>query len=460
MRRTGRNEYITGFLERNSKRKPVSFHMPGHKYGRFPFKMPDFGKHDITEIPGADNIRQPEGVIKASAESIAKKYGSDECVFLTNGSTQGVHAIMAYAAATGKRMILARNCHMSAVSGAALFNTDTAFAQCDFMGDIALPPTPGSILECIEKNEDATGILITSPNYYGMCADIGAISVMAAEKGLFLAVDEAHGAHFAFSGNAEKSALANGADMVCHSLHKTMPAYNQGALLHLNGNRVDFDRMRGFVAMLGTSSPSYPILESMEKAVVDHYENGERYYSLLDRRLARFKKKISANPGLKMMDVDDPARIVIDVSGRTSGYMCAKILSEKYSIDMEAADGRHIVGIATPSNTDSDFTRLAQALLKIETPGRIPEETAFSHIPEKAMEIHEAVKRKTVAVKPDDAAGRICGTMVVPYPPGIPLVCPGEKIGTDTVRHLRRIADSGCGVIGLRDDRILVLEQK
>jgi lysine decarboxylase len=127
---------------------------------------------------------------------------------------------------------------------------------------------------------------------------------------------------------------------------------------------------------------------------------------------------------------------------------------------MEAADGNHVVGIATPSNTGSDFKRLARALLKIGTSDHKPEKTAFSYVPEKTMEIHEAVKRKSVPVEPDDAVGRICGTMVVPYPPGIPLACPGEKIEPDMVRHIKRISASGCGVIGLRDNRILVLERK
>ena len=209
--------------------------MPGHKYGRFSHRLNirRYASYDITEIPGADNIKKPEGIIKESIAGTAAIYGSKTAFYLTNGTTSGIHAIMKYVSLKGGKILLSRDCHISAVNGAILFGVGVVFIATEYINGMPVPVSSKNVAGAIERNPDACAVMITSPNYYGKTADISKIAKITHSNDMFLIVDEAHGSHFAFAGLETLSGINCGADIVCHSLHKTLPVYNQGAVLHI-----------------------------------------------------------------------------------------------------------------------------------------------------------------------------------------------------------------------------------
>ncbi|MFO7611487.1 MAG: aminotransferase class I/II-fold pyridoxal phosphate-dependent enzyme [Clostridia bacterium] len=462
MKKTSLYEPINCFLHSNIKRKPVSFHMPGHKYGRFGYRR-TFREHkefDITEIPGADNLKNPGGIILESQIAAAEIYGADQTMYLTNGSTSGILAVMGYARTTGRKLLVSRDSHISAVNGSILFNVSTEYIPVECENGMALPVSPADVESHIAMNPDACGILITSPNYYGIAADTKKIAELAHQNGMFLAVDEAHGAHLRFSGLGSLSGIQNGADIVCHSLHKTMPVFNQGALIHICGNLVDAVKLKSIVNMIGTTSPSYPIIASMEKAIAFYNRKSRALYGRLSRKVRSFRKKIKDFAGIAIVDNDDFSRIVLDVS-RTgkSGFEILARLHDESSIDMEMADFTHIIGIATPSNKSRDFGKLASALKAMGEGTAKKHEFRVPKIPVKIMEPAKAIAGTVEIVAPDMAGGRICGTIIMSYPPGIPLVCPGEVIDGDAIEFIKRIISLGGTVLGINENGIPVLEQ-
>ena len=448
------NEPINHFLQKNHKNHPVSFHMPGHKYGRWLNRFTKrFSFYDTTEICGADNIKKPEGIIKSSLEMISKAYGSNCSFYLTNGTTAGIHALLRYAALAGGKLLVTRDCHVSAVNGAILFGTDITFVPTGTKDGIPVPVVPGEVKKAIAENPDACGILITSPNYYGMTATISEIAKVVHEAGMFLAVDEAHGGHFRFSGLSGQSGIKCGADIVCHSLHKTLPVYNQGAVIHVCSDRIEKKAISDAVNMLGTTSPSYAIISSMEKAVANLSATGEKEYCKLKKHINIIKN----SKNIETVVNDDYTRLVIKT--RVQGFEAADILHEKHGIDIESAGFGHIVCITTPGNKRKDFNRLKKAIQNIYSPEETLQIPDLPPLPERSISIHKAYATAFVEVPVDMAEGRICGTILVSYPPGTPLLCPGEIIDGYTVEYIRKTMNAGGSMLGIEGNKIPVLEQ-
>lgn len=430
--------------------------MPGHKYGQFNSRLRKLyiAKYDITEIPGADNIKNPKGIIRDSIKIISDTYGSEYAFFLTNGTTSGIHAVLRYASLVGKKLLLSRDCHISAVNGAILFGVETVFIPTENENGIPLPVNADAVRKSVEDNPDACGLLVTSPNYYGKTAQLSEISKITHSSNMFLAVDEAHGAHFQFAGLDDLSGINNGADIVCHSLHKTLPVYNQGAILHICSDRINFPMINDAVNMLGTTSPSYPLLASMERAVGYLKENGNKLYENLAMNIDFFRKSVPNN--IKVMMTDDFSRMVIK-SG-ISGFIVADKLHKNYNIDVEAADFESIICIATPFNKKSDFNKLIKGLSSINKQydniiiSKVPD------IPKVVNGLSEAYIMKHENIPLDMAVGRICGTIIVSYPPGTPMLCPGEIIEGYAVKYIKKVISAGGVVLGIEDNKIPVLE--
>ncbi len=456
MRKINQSEPINQFLNSNIKKHPVSFHMPGHKYGRFndSSKKLYIDKFDITEIPGADNIRNPKGIIKDSIKRISDIYGSEYAFFLTNGATSGIHAILRYASLVGKKILLSRDCHISAVNGAILFGVETVFIPTKNENGLPVPVTTDAVRKTVEDNPDACGLLVTSPNYYGKTAQLVEISKIIHSKNMFLAVDEAHGAHFQFAGLDGLSGINSKADIVCHSLHKTLPVHNQGAILHICSDRINSQLIKDAVNMLGTTSPSYPMLASMERAVGYLKENGNKLYKNLAKNIDFFKNSVSDN--INIMLTDDFTRMIIK-SG-ISGFTVADKLHENYNIDVEAADFESIICIATPFNKKGDFTKLAKGLSAIEGQEENIVVLMVPAVPKIEKELSEAYKMKHESIPLDMAVGRICGTIIVSYPPGTPLLCPGEIIEGYAIKYIKKVISAGGTVLGIEGNKIPVLE--
>jgi arginine/lysine/ornithine decarboxylase len=454
MRRTKPSEPINQFLNKNRKKHPVSFHMPGHKYGRWINRLNKrFFSYDITEIKGADNIKKPEGIISRSLDMISEIYGSEYSFYLTNGTTSGIHAVLRYAALSKGKLIVSRDCHISVVNGAILFGVNLAFVPSGYENGIPVPAAADDVKKAVMENPGACGILITSPNYYGITADIAEIANAAHDAGMFLAVDEAHGAHFRFMGLSGLSGITCGADIVCHSLHKTLPVYNQGAVLHVCSEKIKKEWITEAVDMLGTTSPSYAILASLEKAIANLIVTGDKEYGRLAKNIRIFKDSCA----VEFIVNDDYTRLVIKPG--ILGFKAAGILHDEYYIDVESADFAHIVCIATPGNSKIEFKRLKKALQAISKEKETPQNPAAPPMPEIKLPIHKAYAEKCEEVPVDMAEGRICGTIIVSYPPGTPLICPGEIIDGYAVEYIRKIMNAGGSVLGIQANKIPVLEQ-
>ncbi|MFO7636873.1 MAG: aminotransferase class I/II-fold pyridoxal phosphate-dependent enzyme [Clostridia bacterium] len=449
---------INDFLHDRLARHPVCFHMPGHCQGKLldgKFKK-NIALYDITEIPGADNLHRPTGIIKKSQEETAKIYKAYRTHYLVNGSTVGLHAVMGHAARKNPKMIISRDAHVSVLNAAILFGVEPVFVEIGYDYKDFLPLTID--IEALEKtlgeHPDSAGLLVTSPNYFGMTADIDAISRMVHAYGMFLAVDQAHGAHFPFHPRFPKNACEAGADMVCMSAHKTLPVLNQGGFLHTGKNM----EMEGMVSMLQTTSPSYPILASLESAVQEMKENGEREYEKLFHRIRDFSNALHDDGRYHIQKTNDFSRLVIWTGGiRRSGYEVARILHETYNVIVEMADLFNIVLITTRAHTRNDFDVLEKALKDIE-PGLFDcPEFRIPPTPERYMAIGKAFDLPKKRVELDASAGCVCGTIIMTYPPGIPILSPGDIIGSGTLEYLLMIRDLKGGMTGITDNKIEVL---
>ena len=443
--------------------------MPGHKMGKGipPELLEDLAALDVTEIPGTDNLHYPEGVIDEAQMLAAKAFGADESFFLVNGSTCGIHAMIMAVCRPGDKLIVARDCHRSAITGMMLAGVDPVFIKPGFNPVFGIPTAidPVELRMLLEANPHAAGVLITRPNYYGICANIREIAEIVHSAGMLLMVDEAHGAHLRFNPALPACAMEGGADICVQSAHKTLPAFTQGAYLHVKSGFVDRERLGYFLRALQTSSPSYIILSMLDIA----REIMERYgRELLQELLAGIrclKGDVSREWGFKFLGKDsnagwefDETRLTINTAAcGLSGYDAGKLLRLKYNIQVEMADLNNIVCIATVADGVESLHMLRQGLDGIN-PGLKGKQlltdilpNAFD-IPARKIRLRNIPDTKGEKVTIDRAAGRVCRGMIVPYPPGIPLVCPGEIITREIAEYIYSIINAGGTVHGIENN--------
>jgi len=448
---------------------PVPFHMPGHKLGRgFP---KDVGREmlslDVTEIPGMDNLHAPEGVIREAQELAAKAFCAEKTYFLVNGSSGGIHAIVMALCKPGDKLIVARDCHKSVIGAMILAGVEPVYVMPEFIDDFAITGTVDALnlTRAIELNPDAVGVLITRPNYYGICSDIESIARTVHAHGMILMVDEAHGAHLCFSDCLPKSAMEAGADICVQSAHKTLPAITQGAYLHVKSGKVDIERLEFFLDLLQTTSPSYIIMSMLDVARCIMAEKGTGLLNNLLNGINSLATLIDGYTGIRLLkekDVSggslDRTRIVINLKefGRT-GYETEAILRNDYNIQVEMSDFYNIVCIATIADGAAELEYLGKSLADLNasysTKQPLPDKYVRKmQLPIQAMELKDAKNVKYIKLPLNKASGRISRNIITPYPPGIPLVCPGEIIMEEIVEYIYNIIKLGGKVNGLSDD--------
>lgn len=482
------NTPIYNYLRKYAQDKINIFHMPGHKLGR---GVPDelareLLQLDVTEVEGTDNLHYPEGIIKEAQEQAAKAFGSDRTFFLVNGSTCGVQAAIMSVCARGQKIIAGRDSHKAVASGLILSGAEPVFVQPEFNEEFAVSAEikPETIEKALRANPDATAVLITRPNYYGICSDIEKICSLVHSYDKILIVDEAHGAHLAFSDRLPPSALEHGADICIQSAHKTLPAVTQGAYLHVKGSRVDTDRLSMNLAMLQTSSPSYIIMAYLDIArELMEREGSKKLEELLDIN-NRFEKEIEKTGVYKVLStakmgikaIQDPTRLVINLKGLgISGYLAGKLLREKYRTQIEMADYENLVIITTVADTRESMTELLNALKALARaelrPGQEYKAEKLRSILSSIIKSNEKEDDRSLKMLPWQAyyskkeeisltkcAGRISADIITPYPPGIPLLYPGEIITGTSIQYITDIIAAGGKVNGIIDnDSIRVL---
>ena len=453
--------------------------MPGHKRqlcGEMPQEIMDI---DITEIDGFDNLHAPEEIFRRLQDEAARLYGADESFYLINGSTCGILAAISAAVPRGVRILMTRGAHKSAYHAAYLRNLTVSYLYPEMMEeyDIYDAVTPEQIAEALSREPVPDAVFLVSPTYEGRIADIETIAKLVHSKGIPLIVDEAHGAHLGLAEGFAKNSCQCGADLVIHSVHKTLPALTQSALLHVNGNRIDRERLRRFLHIYQSSSPSYVLMAGIDNALQQVREQGDYLFARLQVNYLKMLTEVSECRNLRFLPLDarqDIGKLVIlSPKAGLSGQQIYDILLEKYHLQLEMAAADHCLAMFTIGDSDEAYARMTEALLAIDRDisagkwQRQPEnrstgEASLYQIrPVVRMSLADAWDAEKEEIPLSRAAGRIAGDFVNLYPPGIPVLVPGEQVEEHHCRKLAEYSAEGLnvqGVTGKDEYRITVVK--
>lgn len=431
----------------------LPMHMPGHKRnsslsGEGGYLEALCAECDITEVEGFDNLAEPEGILHLLKERIAKLWNSEDAYPLVNGSTCGILAGIYAAVPRGGKVILARNCHKSVYNGLQMVNASCVFLQPeqDCYTGIYGCLTPEAVEEALTRTSDADLIIVTSPTYEGIISDVEGICKVAHKHGVPVLVDSAHGAHLGF-GNFPKGAAQSGADLVVHSLHKTLPCLTQTAVLHRNGTMISREDVQAAVNVFQTSSPSYLLLASIDGCVGLLEEQGEELACVWEQHLKLFYDRMKE---LRNLSVDfgdvlgcparDSGKIVIRTVGTgLTGTKLTELLRNEYRIELEMAAEQYAIAMTGMGDTEVSLHRLADALLEIDEncPAGQPKKLGVQRAPVMRMTIADAVRAEKKECVLEDAIGYIAAEHVWAYPPGIPVVVAGEVITEEIVAYVK-----------------------
>lgn len=464
-------------LNEYSQTDHYPFHMPGHKRQKDSGALADIYRLDITEIDGFDNLHDATGILKDAQERAACLYGAEETHFLVNGSTGGLLSAIAAVACQGKLLLMARNCHKAVYHAAYLNHMPVRYlypepvTEYDLAGRIEPETVRRKIMLILrERNlhpERASaviaGIVVTSPTYDGICSDIRAIAQIAHTYGIPLIVDEAHGAHLGFHQAFPENAVRSGADLVIQSTHKTLPAPTQTALLHCNGTLIDRERLRRYLAIYQTSSPSYLLMAGIEEALRILKDEGAKRLECLYTMRCLMEDALKECHYIRLCPDTEPSKLVISVKNTTmTGRQLSDCLRENYHLQLEMASGTYVLAMLSMMDTEDGIRRLTDALKEIDRTLSAKEAPDFmmwnkDSRPERVYPLHEAFMQKGRRINWKDAAGEVTADFVNLYPPGIPVLVPGERIGQATVLLVEEYLRQGYPVCGICDGEIRVL---
>ena len=439
-------------LLKYSRSDNYPFHMPGHK--RKPGLMDAVYDIDITEIDGFDDLHEPTGMIRELMREAESLYNSKRTYLLVNGSTCGILAGMC-AALAGRgdekpQILMARNSHKSAYHWVELSGAEVGYIYPELTEDGLCK---GITIEDIDfdKVKDGTFVYITSPTYEGYVSDIREISAEVHKCGGILMVDEAHGAHLVLSSEYPDSSVLAGADIVVMSLHKTLPAMTQTALLHLTGDRVDEGEIERYLDIFETSSPSYVLMASIDNCLSFVRQKGREYTDRLIFNLKRFydeTKNLSHIRVLRADEYRDISKIVIFGEG------VYERLRDEYHLQLEMRTDTYSLAMTSLMDDDEGFDRLIRALkeIDVEYKGEIKKKTDFGQLliykPKINKTISEAVKERKEWVSLSDACGLVSASYIYYYPPGIPFVVPGEEFDEYIISCIKEMRAKGFTPVG------------
>ncbi|KEI06743.1 aminotransferase class V-fold PLP-dependent enzyme [Clostridium botulinum] len=449
------------------KENNVRFSMPGHK-GKKGFESTDIGikmiknfiDMDITEVDGVDNFHNANGIIKEAQEALAEFYGSKRAYFLVNGSTSGNLTMIFSVFNEGDKVIVERNCHKSIFNGIILRKLNPIYIKNKIDSNFNAPLSIDEehFLKLLNDNKDAKGIILTYPNYYGICPNLEFIIKEAKRRDIKVLVDSAHGAHFGICKELPKSAVKLGADMVVMSSHKTLPSLTQTAYLHINNDEY-LEKVEFYLHMFLSTSPSYLLMCSMDYARFYLEKDGAKDYKKLINLANQYKEKINTIYGFHVICKDDledsiydmdKTRYVINVG---KGYSAEKLLNylRHNKIQVEMNDSENLVLILGTFNEEEDFEKLYIVLKNC--PREILMDEYYDilnyNIPEIKMLPYEVIEKPKELIDITKSEGRICAEAIVPYPPGIPLVTLGEIIDKESIKLVEHYLNSGVEVIGV-----------
>lgn len=463
-------------LEKFHKNSPISFHVPGHKNGllsNLPELIRDSMQYDLTELNGLDDYHHPEEAIKEAEQLLTKLYNTDESFFLVNGTTIGNLAMIYATCQYGEQIIVQRNAHKSIFHAIELVGAEPIFVspKWDEQSKTASYVSLEVIEEAIQQFPFVKAVVLTYPNYYGVSSpDLENIIRLCHKLQMPVLVDEAHGAHFQTHKGFPKSALLYGADIVVQSAHKTLPALTMGSFLHISSQFIDSKKVNKYLRMLQSSSPSYLILASLDDArsYVERYSPMD-FKQLMDRREV-FIQALETIPLIKVVQVDDHLKLLIRV-GKYSGFQVQQAF-EKQNIYVELADPHQVLLILPLLKVEHEYAfaeirkRIKHAVDKLKK--EIPDlKNNVFHMEQRSistlqMSMEQLSDKQGEWIPYVRTIGRIAKGMIIPYPPGIPLILPGEKITVPILTELEEWIEKGAlfqGEHRLEEKLIYVVEE-
>ena len=440
----------------------LPMHMPGHKRHDLGGGLP--WERDVTEVKGFDDLHDARGILRQAMNRAALLYGADRTYFLVNGSTGGVLAGVFAAADRGDTVIAARNCHRSVYNALELRGVKTRFVTPEYgTSGIAGSVSPEKIEKAFTQCPGARLVIITSPTYEGTASDIRSIARIVHSRGAALLVDEAHGAHFGFSPFFPESSVHAGADIVIHGAHKTLPCLTQTAFLHLNRGRVSEERLSRYLSVFQTSSPSYPLMQSLDMCtgllskrsveIFGAYEKALRsFYGEASRleKLSLLYTKERENPAFFALD---PGKLVILTSGASvSAPRLAETLREDYGIETEMTGPDFVLAMTGILDGERELSRLSRALLAADERAGYAEKgkspLPSPPLPESVMSACDAREEKSVKIPLEKSAGTVSACALWAYPPGVPLIIPGERVSGELIDYISALSGRGVELRG------------
>ncbi len=439
-------------LRRFASARPLRFHMPGHHGKPLPgLELADLSAIDVTEVPPVGDLFSAGGPIQAAETLWADACGMAECLFLTGGSTQGLHTALTLACPVGGGLLVDRGCHRAVYNSMALLDLRPTYLSRPWLAEgITGAISPQAVEKSLSSHPNIKTVCITSPTYYGVLSDIAAIGRVVHAHGGTLVVDGAHGAHLPFLGLKS----FEGADLVVCSAHKTLPAPGQTALL-FSSDAYDMDELRRAGSIYGSSSPSFPMMAALDLCRAYMEETGAGEYQGTVEEIARLRADFPAlrpRPGLVL----DPARLVL----RVADGFAVKAELEDMGVYPEMADGGHVVFIATCADGPAEFTRLRRALAQLTLPGQpAAVYPALPPFPALVVNPRQALFAGRAFLPLRQAEGLICAEQVAPYPPGVPVIAPGERIEKKHLSYLSEIGYNTDNTIGVLQEEVSVQEE-
>lgn len=457
-------------LEKYGQSNVYPFHMPGHKRRLAPPEAGAVYGMDITEIDGFDNLHEAEGILKNAQQFAAALYHSEETAFVVNGSTAGILAAIAGTCEDGGKIMVARNCHKSVYHAIELHHLDPVYIYPHINTKYGVNEGiyPQDVDEMWITFEKVQAIVITSPTYDGVVTDVSEICRMAHARQIPVIVDEAHGAHFNFSEYFPESAVKCGADIVIQSTHKTLPAMTQTALIHMNGPLIDRERVRRMLTIYQTSSPSYILMGSIDACMHMLAGNGDELFEKYTRGLSWLRGEIHQCRHIRMPERGyfdqkytfdyDRSKLVLSVKNTNmSGQQLYERLLYQYQLQMEMVSSDYVLAMTSVGDSQDGYRRLADALQEIDrdlTEEKHDETAGPETLPvvKSLLSIHEAGRRQKDMCSLYNSVGYMAADYVYLYPPGIPLVTPGEVISEEVAEMILQWIGHGLNVSGITAD--------
>lgn len=443
-----------------TRERPTYFKIPGHRYekGISPRWRQWTGdgifQFDLTEAEGLDDLHCPEGVIKEAQELAAEIFHAKATYFLVNGTTCGNEAMVLTCAGEKEKIMVPRNAHKSVLMGLILSGAEPVYLMPRFDEKTGLCGSimPEDVEEGFKKHPDCKGIFLVSPTYYGVCSNIRKISEICHKNNAILMVDEAHGGHLYFGKKSmgtdklPQGAILQGADICAQSMHKVTGSLTQSSLLHVGSDRIDRGRLEANLHMVQSTSPSYLLMTSLDAARYELAMHGPQMLSRALELAENARSRINKIKGMHCYGKEiineniydlDTTRLVISASDLgITGFELADRLYEEYRVGLELADEKNVVAVVTYANEREDIQNLVDALEKIAQNTIQSQENiknfSMPSVPESVLSPRQAYFAPKKRISWENAKGKITGEALIPYPPGIPLVNPGEII-TDEI---------------------------